>query len=113
MQKLQELITKHKENLRDWKRVKAVLCDDWVIIYEIITNKIYSLSDLLFSTPFLSLLEWKETSKEWQKWEHFYGIVDCEWRKDYSETWYNFHKINLALLESDKERVEYIESFTL
>lgn len=113
MQKLQELITKHKENLRDWKRVKAVLCDDWVIIYEIITNKIYSLSDLLFSTPFLSLLEWKRniTFTE-MRVKTIYEDTNIE-SDLYYENNHNFHKINLALLESDKERVDYISNFTL
>lgn len=119
MQKLQELITKHKEKLRDWyketKLMKEYSWDDNNIIIQLqqpwLGGILYkSLSDLLFSTHFLSLLEWND------------GLAKDVWIKQEMGTWkfiewhsvyYTYHKINLALLKSDKERVEYINSFTL
>lgn len=67
-----------------------------------------SLSDLLFSTPFLSLLERKKDINpiwvyyEWTKEKMMCHSVHTE-----------FHKINLVLLSNDVERIEYIENFTL
>ncbi len=126
MQKLQELITKHAASLRDgrdWEdeyllidgtsyRQYGTVIIDWWVAWE--TWTAFSLSDLLFSTPFLSLLEWKEQSENprlrcYFNWDNVYdGIID-ELHPSHTD----FHKINLALLESDKERCEYIESFTL
>ena len=69
-----------------------------------------SLSYLLFSTPFLSLLEWDDNKcdkiwiHQYMKWWKF-----VEWYSIYEQ----YHKINLVLLNTDKERIEYIEAFTL
>ena len=69
-----------------------------------------SLSYLLFSTPFLSLLEWDDNKcdKVWihqyMKWWKF-----VEWYSIYEQ----YHKINLVLLTTDIERIKYIEEFTL
>lgn len=69
-----------------------------------------SLSDLLFSTPFLSLLEWDDNKCD-KIWIHQY-IKDERFIEWYS-TYENYHKINLVLFDTDKERVKYIEEFTL
>lgn len=92
MQKLQQLLEKHKEKLRD--RGESV----------------YSLSDLIFSSSFLSLLEWNDDLCEdvWIK-QKMKDWKFVEWHSVYD----TYHKINLALLNTDKERIEYIESFTL
>ena len=68
-----------------------------------------SLSYLLFSTPFLSLLEWDDNKcdkiwiHQYMKWWKF-----VEWYSIYEQ----YHKINLVLLNTDEERVKYIESNT-
>lgn len=67
-----------------------------------------SLSDLLFNTPFLSWLEWKDDTL-------------ISWIRDRGNTRLlsepreisDYHKINLALLSTDSERIEYLESNTL
>lgn len=129
MQKLQELLTKHKEKLRDWVYNTIDLCKFWFSTYEdyILDCRLPSwnrenkhLSELLFSTPFLSLLEWE---KQYEIWSHSPEIItwwylDCcseiQHSKKIDSEWdYRYHKINLALLESDKERVDYISNFTL
>ena len=69
-----------------------------------------SLSYLLFSTPFLNLLEWKIDASE-KVWIHQY-IKDERFIEWYS-TYENYHKINLVLLTTDTERIKYIEAFTL
>lgn len=69
-----------------------------------------SLSYLLFSTPFLSLLERKIDASE-KVWIHQY-IKDERFIEWYS-TYENYHKINLVLLNTDEERIKYIEAFTL
>ena len=112
--KLQELLNKHKDNLWDWLGVPQIdnIARDnhqTIIIDLRINNEpatAFSLSDLLFSTPFLSLLEWKDNWLESRK--HF-----CVWFVSYGCSSYNYHKINLVLLTTDEERVKYIEVFTL
>lgn len=103
MEKLQQLLDKHKDELRMGKEDDLTLVQEYWNYYInlAITWESFSLSDLLFSTPFLSLLE--RQSKTYRRlldpYEVEYGI---EWEKEY-------HKINLALLATDQERVEYIE----
>lgn len=114
MQKLQELITKHREKLfywtyidlcnTDWDENKIHLAFDWWARWYA------SLSDLLFSTTFLSLLEWDDSKCDATRTkQHIKKWTFIEWYSIYE----SYHKINLALLKSDKERVEYINSFTL
>lgn len=110
--KIQELLNKYKDKIWEWYFVKIELsyfendidlhCWWQSAIYPVIKP----LSDLLFSTPFLSLLEWKSDWLESRK--HF-----CVWFVSYGCGSYNYHKINLVLLNTDKERIEYIEQFTL
>lgn len=116
--KLQELLNNYKDELRKWDNSYAILFyeeeniidyiyyqEDWTQI-----NIKKSLSDLLFSTQFLSLLEWDENmcDKVWihqyMKWWKF-----VEWYSIYE----NYHKINLALLNTDEERIKYIEQNTI
>ena len=124
MQKLQELITKHKEKLRDWTFDKLEIdntaynnqkiIDEETIIIDWRINRepmcVFSLSDLLFSTPFLSLLSWDDSKCDATRTkQHIKNWTFIEWYSIYE----SYHKINLALLESDKERVDYISNFTL
>jgi hypothetical protein len=105
--KIQELLTKHKDNLFH-KDVSEIEYIKWIVFgYELDVKRLmphtkFSLSDLLFSTPFLSLLEWKKNDFEsyMQNWNR---ICDD----------FNIHKINLVLLDTDEERIKYIEEFTL
>ena len=105
--KLQELLTKHKNksifnnmNMKlcntDWDKHKFHIALEWWARWYV------SISDLLFSTPFLSLLEWKKNDFEsyMQNWN---WICDD----------FNIHKINLALLTTDQERIDYIEENTI
>ena len=110
--KLQELLDTHKDKLWDW--CDAILYEEWQIYVNYWRETVdpqtalwqFSLSDLLFSTPFLSLLEWKSDWLESRK--HF-----CVWFVSYGCSSYNYHKINLVLLTTDIERIKYIEAFTL
>lgn len=116
--KLQELLEKHKDKIWfPWiiKCHSISIDSDYLIDFEaemewmLYINQ-YSLSDLLFSTPFLSLLEWKIDASE-KVWIHQY-IKDERFIEWYS-TYENYHKINLVLLNTDKERIKYVEAFTL
>lgn len=116
--KLQELLNKYKDKVHNW------VYDD-ILHFEETNEIIYiyyqedwkrisindSLSDLLFSTPFLSLLEWREY--EWDCYDKYtkYQSKACYQETDYC--YENYHKINLVLLNTDAERIEYIEAFTL
>lgn len=105
--KLQELLFKHKDKLWGWIYRDILLIEDICYCWytqedgKLIREK-KSLSDLLFSTNFLSLLEWKKNDFEsyMQNWNR---ICDD----------FNIHKINLVLLNTDEERIKYIEAFTL
>ena len=114
--KLQELLNKHKDKILfvQWWVSYAIIffeeTNDITYIYhqedwkQISVDK--SLSDLLFSTPFLSLLEWNKSWLESRK--HF-----CVWFVSYGYSSYNYHKINIALLNTDEERIKYIEENTI
>lgn len=114
--KIQELLNKYKDKIWEWYFVKIELsyfendidlhCWWQSAIYPVIKP----LSDLLFSTPFLSLLERKIDASE-KVWIHQY-IKDERFIEWYS-TYENYHKINLVLLNTDSERIKYIEQFTL
>jgi len=118
--KLQELLNKHKDRILfvQWWVSYAIIffeeTNDITYIYhqedwkQISVDK--SLSDLLFSTPFLSLLEWDDNKcdkiwiHQYMKWWKF-----VEWYSIYEQ----YHKINLVLLDTDEERVKYIEENTI
>ena len=105
--KIQDLINKHKASIRN--DAHSIDYSEWVL-YEYDVDwcpcKTMSLSDLLFSTQFLSLLEWNKSWLESRK--HF-----CVWFVSYGCSSYNYHKINIALLNTDEERIEYIEENTI
>ena len=113
--KLQELLTKHK-NKSIFNNMNMKLCNtDWDkhrfhIALEWWARWYVSLSDLLFSTPFLSLLEWDDNKcdkiwvHQYMKWWKF-----VEWYSIYEQ----YHKINLVLLDTDQERIDYIEENTI
>ena len=114
--KIQELLNKHKDKLWDWWYNQLVIDKEarenykWIIIdWRVNDNPMseFSLTDLLFDTPFLSLLEWKEV--------HF---EDCDkWWLDYERYVFwiksDYHKINLVLLSTDEERIFYLEDNTI
>ena len=111
--KLQELLNKHKDKLWDW-RYNNIELDDHIDFYFIDCDSnwfkvSFSLLDLLFSTPFLSLLEWK---KWWSLWTERDNI---NWLSMKTLFWgsSDYHKINLVLFNTDEERIKYIEEFTL
>lgn len=118
--KLQELLDKHKDKLFNWtKEVKVLteyIWDDCNTIIQLLQQWLWwiiykSLSDILFSTPFLSLLEWKRnntwTSRQMQHNKSGAMIKMANFTSPL------FHKINLVLLNTDEERIKYIEQFTL
>lgn len=116
--KLQELLTKHKDKLWDWLGeliidLKARENYQIIVIDLRINDKptaAFSLADLLFDTPFLSLLEWDDNKcdkiwiHQYMKWWKF-----VEWYSIYEQ----YHKINLALLTTDQERIIYLEENTI
>lgn len=114
--KLQELLDKHKDKLWEWYFVTIELSSfdndiDLHCRYEsAIYPEIKPLSELLFSTPFLSLLEWDDNKcdkiwiHQYMKWWKF-----VEWYSIYEQ----YHKINLALLTTDQERIIYLEENTI
>lgn len=113
--RLQELLEKYKDKLWDWIYRDILIIED--ICYCLYTQEDSreirekkSLSDLLFSTPFLSLLEWKIDASE-KVWIHQY-IKDERFIEWYS-TYENYHKINLVLLNTDEERKSYLENNTI
>ena len=110
--KLQELLDKHKDKLWWWHSYAIIFYEetntiDYIYYQENWEQKYVekSLLELLFNTPFLSLLDWKK--KDTYHW--WYGSND----EEYDSSDYQYHKINLALLPDDKSRKEYIEEFTL
>jgi len=110
--KLQELLEKYKNKIwyLDFAKIELSCFENDVDLlcyrYWEFYPDIKPLSWLLFSTPFLSLLEWKSDWLESRK--HF-----CVWFVSYGCSSYNYHKINLVLLTTDIERIKYIEAFTL
>lgn len=112
--KLQELLDEYKDKLWDW--CDAILFHEWQIYIEYWKDTVdketalwqFSISDLLFSTPFLSLLERKKDINHiWVYYEWTKEKIMCH--SIHTE----FHKINLVLLDTDVKRIEYIEKFTL
>lgn len=113
MSKLQQLLDKHKDKLRMWKEDDLTLIQEyWKYYINLsITWESFSLSDLLFSTQFVSLLD-----------RHNIDVDLCEY--GYDNDWVpnkkvkklsivEMHKVILALLTTDEERVEYIEENTI
>lgn len=94
------------------------MCSDWVVIHEVVdSTKFYSLNDLIFWTPFLSLLEWKIVYECWvhspeicQYW-YLWWCADLEYQNkiDSEDQKSDYHKINLCLLNSDEDRIKYLE----
>lgn len=107
MEKIQQLLNEQKDKLWDWEPLETILTIDWILIIETDSGNINSLSNLLFDTPFLSWLEWKE-GKDTELWMKSKSSNPdfIEWYNDMS---YNYHKINLALLSTDEERIKYVE----
>lgn len=104
MSKLQKLLNEHKDQLRDYcSEIKYedwyIFCHDssWCVSWSM------TLNDLLFQTPFLSWLEWNS-------WHSNKRIMSINWQlfeadSDISD----YHKINLCLLTTDEERIQYLE----
>lgn len=125
--KLQELLTKHKDKLWDWLYNQLVIDNGarenykWIIIdWRVNDNPMseFSLSDLLFSTPFLSLLEWKMENYLRCKLIVDDVVIDGQWQPHDRNTTRQFdsktiHKINLVLLNTDEERISYLENNTI
>lgn len=68
-----------------------------------------NLTTILFSTPFISLLEWK---KWWSLWAERDNI---NWLSIKTLFWgsSDYHKINLVLLNTDEGRISYLENNTI
>lgn len=116
--KLQDLLDKHKDKLWDWWYNQLIIDNGawenykWIIIdWRVNDNPMseFSLADILFSTPFLSLLERKELLVSSN------AILDNCVIYDYNRPQYrpDYHKINLVLLNTDAERISYIENNTI
>lgn len=108
--KLQKLLNKHKDELWDWKYQypNLVPWNDWVYYIELNEYVLITLTHLLFSTHFLEIIKLKRNTPAYRE-------KRSEWlfQNAYHEINNEFYKIELAILRTDKERVEYIEAFTL
>lgn len=114
--KLQELLEKYKNKIwyLDFAKIELSCFENDVDLlcyrYWELYPDIKPLSWLLFSTPFLSLLEWKIPEPMHTSWIY----QDFDWEIErYYENCYQHHQINLALLTTDKERIDYIEQNTI
>lgn len=118
MEKLQALLTLHKDKLWGWLydiQLSNYNSTDiwlWEDVEWDIGNfiRMQSLSDLLFSTPFLSWLEWREKNHKINR-----SNVEKKSRvtRYFTQEQSDYHKINLALLDTDSERITYIINNTL
>jgi len=120
MEKLAQLLNEHKDKLWDWEYFRIEIYKDPIggdMIIEaesqisafVNRKKLYSLSDLLFNTPFLSWLEWNGR-RWWTNWIHNYAYEEYD---TVTEDDSDYHKVNLVLLSTDSERIAYLESHTL
>lgn len=125
--KIQELLNKHKDKLWDWL---GELIIDWLgeliidlkarenyqtIVIDLRINDeptaAFSLADLLFDTPFLSLLEWEKWDSDFVTYDYdIYWILSPTTRR---LSTHEHHKINLVLLSNDEERISYLENNTI
>lgn len=114
---LQELLDKYKDRIFPWYSC-AILFDKNTniinyIYYQEDWERKYvekSLLELLFNTPFLSLLDFESVDVDIVEYQD-----DDDWvqRPNVKTlTTLERHKINLVLLPDDRSRVEYIEQFT-
>ncbi len=116
--KLQALLDKHKDKLWWWHSYAIIFYEetntiDYIYYQENWEQKYVEkyLSDLLFNTPFLSLLDFKSVDADIAEYQYDDDWVPISIIKTLTTS--EYHKINLALLPDDKSRVEYIEDFTL
>lgn len=118
MSKLQELLTANKKYLWWWDYdiiLSSVSTDIWLWenkewdIWEFIEKK--SLNDLIFWTDFIRRLKWDTPYWDTRlKWDEIYH--DHCTKKEYklTESWYIICR--LAILDSDLERISFIENNT-
>ncbi len=116
--KLQELLTSLKSKMPfTYEHSFEVSYDEWIaIIYSYDINWCPSyfmpLAQLLFSTPFLSLLERTDDINP-GNWRSHWQASYQDWLVCYNESTSEYHKINLVLLNTDAERISYIENNTI
>jgi len=90
----------------DWDENKFhIALDWWACWYK-------SLSELLFNTPFLNLLERKKEIWLSQLYSEVINM-DSSDKVKIKLTTTGYHTCRLAILDNDKSRVEYIEQSTL
>jgi len=112
MDKLQKLLTLHQNKFPWWRNFKLVIDENSVENWEFMVNWTddgyiifeWWLPQLLFNTPFLSWLEWKEP------FEYSRISITSYWAWERTDTTHSdYHKINLCLLNSDEDRIKYLE----
>ena len=125
MEKIQQLLNEHKDKLWGWwtkftiwtrntkNHSKQIMITHEYHIYQWRWEVQYSLSDLLFNTPFLSWLNWLYTpvDRDLICWDS--NLYRDDWAYEQVSqrlTESDYHKINLALLSTDSERIAYLES---
>lgn len=116
MEKIQQLLNEHKDKL--WYPDLTISIYDWWFtirrnIHHSLPWSIISLSEILFNTPFLSWLNWLYTpvDRDLICWDS--NLYRDDWVYEQTSqrlTESDYHKINLALLSTDSERIAYLES---
>lgn len=121
MEKLQALITLHKDKLEElWltplvvdpqsRELAQAILLDWYTDWE--PNWLaMSFAELLFNTPFLSWLERYSSDADIINREYDDAGVIQSYTTKLSTS--DYHKINLALLNTDSERITYITNNTI
>jgi len=126
MDKLQKLLNKHKDKITNWYKNIELRQMSWWNFRLYLRNEPWdidyiSLAEILFNTPFLSLLEWKRAYWErvfcpsiYQPWR-LWWLAHLEYREkiDSERQKSDYHKINLCLLNSDEDRIKYLEDNTI
>lgn len=119
MEKLLKLLSQEYWEYWEVKLFNDVIDEEQVMFVSWVNHKwnikTCPLTHILFSTDFLSILEWKQTTEyfvlnpniSYMKYDD--AIIEQEkwfWDSDY-------HKINLVILKTDEERIQYIEEKTI
>jgi len=109
MDKLQKLLNEHKDKIANWYENTELRQMSWWNFRLYLRNEPWdidyiSLAEILFNTPFLSWLKWKPN------WNYSRIEIDDYWNYERTDTTVSdYHKINLCLLDSDSDRLKYLE----
>lgn len=108
MDKLQKLLNEHKDKITNWYENTELRQMSWWNFRLYLRNEPWdidyiSLAEILFNTPFLSWLE-RKIIYDWTNWIKY---DEYEYAVEIGDS--DYHKINLCLLNSDEDRIKYLE----